>query len=92
MHLPISEKQKVRDFKIISIFVLFVDFIEKCLKLVQKIIGNQLLLINYYFYRFRHHIKMDHNPENYIFYIDYILKKKETEFTGIESYVKECLE
>jgi inositol 1,4,5-triphosphate receptor type 1/inositol 1,4,5-triphosphate receptor type 3 len=34
----------------------------------------------------------DHNLWNYMFYISYVMSKKETEYTGIESYVRQCID
>jgi len=41
---------------------------------------------------FKSHIFEDHNLYNYMFYIAYINNKDKTELTGIESYVKHCLD
>ena len=38
---------------------------------------------------FIHHQENDHNIWNYILFICYLLSKKETEYSGIESYVRE---
>lgn len=38
---------------------------------------------------FLHHIENDHNEWNYILFIVYLLDKKETEYSGIESYIRE---
>lgn len=38
---------------------------------------------------FSHHTEIDHNEWNYVFFIAYLLRKDETEYTGLESYVKE---
>jgi len=37
-------------------------------------------------------VKEDHNMWNYIFYISYIIKKNKTDLTGIESFVRECID
>jgi len=37
------------------------------------------------------HIKKDHNPWNYVFYIAFLQDKDETEYTGVESYIHEKL-
>ena len=41
---------------------------------------------------FYEHTKLKHNMLKYLFYIAYINEKQDTELTGIESYVKECLQ
>jgi hypothetical protein len=41
---------------------------------------------------FKQHIFEDHNLYYYIFYVCYIYHKSVTELTGIESYVRECLD
>lgn len=41
---------------------------------------------------FKHHILNDHNEWNYVLFIAYLQRKKETEYTGIESYVREQYE
>jgi hypothetical protein len=38
---------------------------------------------------FIHHIENDHNIWNYILFICYLLSKESTEYSGIESYVRE---
>ena len=38
---------------------------------------------------FKYHTKEDHNEWNYLFFISYLDKKEQTEYTGIESHVKE---
>jgi hypothetical protein len=39
---------------------------------------------------FRRHTEKEHNVWNYIYFLAYILKKEQTEHTGIESYVHHC--
>ena len=41
---------------------------------------------------FIYHIKQEHYLWNYLFYIAYLREKKETEYTGTESYVAEKIE
>ena len=41
---------------------------------------------------FKTHVNQVHNVWNYIFYISYLMDKKETELTGFESYVKEKID
>ena len=38
---------------------------------------------------FSHHTEVDHNEWNYIFFIAHLLRKDETEYTGLESYVRQ---
>jgi hypothetical protein len=38
---------------------------------------------------FNYHIKQEHYMWNYIFYLSHIKNKKETDYTGIESYVND---
>lgn len=38
----------------------------------------------------RKHMAYEHNVWNYIYFLAYIDKKEQTEYTGIESYVKHC--
>ena len=38
---------------------------------------------------FLKHTEVDHNEWNYIFFIAHLLRKEETEYTGLESYVRE---
>lgn len=40
---------------------------------------------------YEHHVTIDHNPWNYLFYIYYVMKENPTEFTGIDSYVYDML-
>ena len=40
---------------------------------------------------YEHHVTVDHNIWNYLFYIYYIKKENPTEFTGVDSYVYEML-
>lgn len=40
---------------------------------------------------YEHHVTVDHNPWNYLFYIYYVMKENPTEFTGIDSYVYDML-
>lgn len=41
---------------------------------------------------FSHHILNDHNEWNYVLFIAYLKRKKETEHSGLESYIKEQYE
>lgn len=41
---------------------------------------------------FRKHIKEDHYMWNYLFYIAYLMQKNSSDYTGIESYVREKVE
>ena len=43
-------------------------------------------------YGFQYHIKNDHYMWNYVYYYAYLQEKDPTEYTGIESYVKEKLD
>jgi hypothetical protein len=47
---------------------------------------------NIFFKGFAYHVKEDHNMWHYLFYISYIIHKDVTELTGIESYVKDCID
>ena len=40
----------------------------------------------------RSHVMQEHNMWNYLFFIIYLREKDETDFTGIDSFVMECLE
>ena len=42
--------------------------------------------------RFQDHIDTDHNMWDYLFFYVHLNKKEATEFTGVESYVWECIE
>ena len=37
---------------------------------------------------FSKHTEIDHNEWNYIFFLAYLKRKDETEYTGLESYVR----
>ena len=39
---------------------------------------------------FRQHTVYEHNVWNYVYFLAYIIKKEQTEYTGIESYVRFC--
>jgi len=39
---------------------------------------------------FEYHIFKDHNVWHYIYYLVHLLRKDETEYTGVESYVRQC--
>ncbi|CAI5497159.1 unnamed protein product [Closterium sp. Naga37s-1] len=41
---------------------------------------------------FVEHIAHEHNPLHYLFYIDYLLKRNPTEYTGLESFVRAHLD
>lgn len=38
---------------------------------------------------FAHHTEIDHNEWNYIFFLAYLIRKVETEYSGLESYVRD---
>eukprot|EP00656_Telonema_subtile_P005039 TRINITY_DN12291_c0_g2_i1.p1 TRINITY_DN12291_c0_g2~~TRINITY_DN12291_c0_g2_i1.p1 ORF type:complete len:586 (-),score=129.96 TRINITY_DN12291_c0_g2_i1:222-1979(-) len=40
---------------------------------------------------FKYHIHYEHNMWDYIFFIVYLINKEPTEYTGVESYVVECI-
>jgi hypothetical protein len=48
-------------------------------------------IYNKYGKNYNDHIKYDHKIFNYIFYIIYLYKKDNTEFTGMESYVNDLV-
>jgi hypothetical protein len=48
-------------------------------------------IYNKYGKNYNDHIKSDHKIFNYIFYIIYLYKKDNTEFTGMESYVNDLV-
>ena len=41
---------------------------------------------------FADHVRHEHNPLHYLFYIDYLLKRNPTEYTGLESFVRSHLD
>lgn len=41
---------------------------------------------------FLNHVKREHNPLHYLFYLDYLFKRNPTEYTGLESYVRQHLD
>ena len=41
---------------------------------------------------FHHHVKVEHNMWNYVFYISFLRDKNRSEYLGFESYVADKLD